>query len=122
MPKEFFENFYLEITGPGETKYINKIKQMIKKFEISDSVTVQPPKKNKNKVTYLQNSDIFILPSYEEGDSVALKEAMSAGNAVIISEQCRLNLVEDENAGIIVKTNKNSIKYALNKLKDLMMQ
>ena len=117
MPKEFFENFHLEITGPGEIQYINKIKKMIKKFAIEDSVRMQPPKSSKNKITYLQNSDIFILPSYEEGDSIALKEAMSAGNAVIISEQCRLNLVEEENAGIIVKTDKNSIKNALNKLK-----
>ena len=118
MPEEFFEKFYLEITGPGETQYINKIKKMIKIFKIEDSVSIQPPKTGKNKIIYLQSSDIFILPSYEEGDSIALKEAMSAGNAVIISEQCRLNLVEDENAGIIVKTDKNSIKQALNKIKD----
>ncbi len=118
MPEEFFEKFYLEITGPGETQYINKIKKMIKIFKIEDCVSIQPPKTGKNKIIYLQSSDIFILPSYEEGDSIALKEAMSAGNAVIISEQCRLNLVEDENAGIIVKTDKNSIKQALNKIKD----
>ena len=118
MPEEFFEKFYLEITGPGETQYINKIKKMIKIFKIEDSVSIQPPKTGKNKIIYLQSSDIFILPSYEEGDSIALKEAMSAGNAVIISEQCRLNLVEDEKAGIIVKTDKNSIKRALNKIKD----
>ena len=118
MPEEFFDKFYLEITGPGENQYINKIKKMIKKFKIEDSVSIQPPKTRKNKITYLQSSDIFILPSYEEGDSIALKEAMSAGNAVIISEQCRLNLVEDEKAGIIVKTDKNSIKRALNKIKD----
>ena len=118
MPEKFFEKFYLEITGPGETQYINKIKKMIKIFKIEDCVSIQPPKTGKNKIIYLQSSDIFILPSYEEGDSIALKEAMSAGNAVIISEQCRLNLVEDENAGIIVKTDKNSIKQALNKIKD----
>ena len=118
MPEEFFEKFYLEITGPGETQYINKIKKMIKIFKIEDCVSIQPPKTGKNKIIYLQSSDIFILPSYEEGDSIALKEAMSAGNAVIISEQCRLNLVEDEKAGIIVKTDKNSIKRALNKIKD----
>ena len=83
---------------------------------------MQPPKSSKEQNTYLQNSDIFILPSYEEGDSIALKEAMSAGNAVIISEQCRLNLVEEENAGIIVKTDKNSIKNALNKLKEFQFR
>ena len=76
------------------------------------------PKKGKEKIVYLQEADVFVLPSYEEGDSIALKEAMSANNAVIISEQCRLDLVEKENAGFIIKTEKESLKNALLKLND----
>ena len=38
---------------------------------------------------------------------------MSARNAVIISEQCRVNTVKDENAGIVIKTNNDSLKNAL---------
>ena len=122
IPKEFFKKFKIEITGPGDEKYINKIKLMISKFKIGDYVSMLPPKSREQKIDYLLSSDVFILPSYEEGDSIALKEAMSAGNAVIISEQCRLNLVEKENAGIIVKTNKNSIKDALLDLNNLNLK
>ena len=71
------------------------------------------PKKGEDKINYLLNADVFVLPSYEEGDSIALKEAMSAENAVIISEQCRLNLVSEKNAGFIIKTDKDSLKNAL---------
>ena len=116
LPKSFFEKYIFEITGPGETAYINKINKMIKEFEIDNFVTMLSPKKGNDKIDYLLNSDVFVLPSYEEGDSIALKEAMSAQNAVIISEQCRLDLVEKKKAGFIIKTEKESLKNALLKL------
>ena len=116
LPKSYFEKYIFEITGPGEAVYIDKIRKMIKEFEINNFVTMLSPKAGDDKIDYLLNSDVFVLPSYEEGDSIALKEAMSAQNAVIISEQCRLDLVEKKKAGFIVKTEKESLKSALLKL------
>ena len=29
------------------------------------------------KINYLKSHDVFILPSFEEGDSIALKEALA---------------------------------------------
>jgi len=113
LPKSFFDTYSFEITGPGEPNYINKIIKMINDFDISNFVSILPPQKGKDKISYLQSSDVFVLPSYEEGDSIALKEAMSAQNAVIISEQCRLDLVKEKNAGFIIKTEKDSLKNAL---------
>lgn len=118
LPESFFEKYIFEITGPGESDYTLKINRMIKNFGIDNYVTMLLPKKGKEKIEYLLNADVFVLPSYEEGDSIALKEAMSAKNAVIISEQCRLDLVEKENAGFIIKTEKDSLKNALLRLKD----
>lgn len=113
LPESFFDRYVFEITGPGEIEYINKINKMIKDDKIAKHVSMLQPKSGKHKIKYLQESDVFVLPSYEEGDSIALKEAMSAQNAVIISEQCRLGLVEDEEAGFIIKTEKESLKKAL---------
>ncbi len=118
LPKNFFEKFSFEITGPGESDYTFKINKIIKDYNIDNYVTMLSPKKGKEKIDYLQDADVFVLPSYEEGDSIALKEAMSAYNAVIISEQCRLDLVEKENAGFIIKTEEESLKNALLKLND----
>ncbi len=118
LPTNYFKTYCFEITGPGEPDYTFKINKMIKDFAIDNYVTMLSPKKGKEKIDYLLNADVFVLPSYEEGDSIALKEAMSANNAVIISEQCRLDLVEKENAGFIIKTDKESLKNALLKLND----
>ena len=113
LPSSFFDKYIFEITGPGENDYKNKISKIIIEFNIDNFVSMLSPKKGLDKISYLQESDVFILPSYEEGDSIALKEAMSARNAVIISEQCRLDMVRKKNAGFIVETKKDSLKNAL---------
>ena len=56
------------------------------------------------------------MPSFEEGDSIALKEAMAIGLPVIISKQCRMNIIEDYDAGFLVETNSQYIKKTLLKL------
>jgi len=86
---------------------------MIHNFNLNSYVAVLPPKSRNNKISYLKNVDIFILPSYEEGDSIALKEAMALGIPVIISEQCRMNIVEENKAGFIVKTEFYNLKKTI---------
>ena len=116
MPKSFFLNYFFEIVGPGETEYIEKIKNLINSYSLNEHVKLLSPKQRNEKISYLNSVDIFILPSYEEGDSIALKEAMSLGIPVIISEQCRMGIVQKANAGFIVKTEIDSLKESFNKL------
>ena len=72
-----------------------------------------------NKIEYLKNYDIFVLPSFEEGDSIALKEALGSYLPVIISRQCRIDIVEKYKAGIVIETNKKSLYDSLINLKSL---
>lgn len=47
-------------------------------------------------------ADIFVLPSHQEGFSIAILEAMSAGLPVLITDQCHLAEVEKWNVGRVV--------------------
>ena len=113
MPGKFFENYFFEIVGPGEYEYIEKIKTIIEKNFHSENVKLMDPKTREDKIEYLKTADIFILPSYEEGDSIALKEVMALGIPVIISKQCRMPLVQEKGAGEIIETTVDSIKKSL---------
>ena len=113
LPKKYFENYFFEIVGPGEYEYIKKIKTIIEKNFHSENVKLMAPKTRENKIEYLKTADIFILPSYEEGDSIALKEVMALGIPVIISRQCRMPLVQEKKAGEIIETTVDSIKKSL---------
>jgi glycosyltransferase involved in cell wall biosynthesis len=119
LPNNFFDEFTFEITGPGEDKDVKNLKYLIKKYALEKKVKYNSPIYGKKKIEYLKNYDVFILPSFEEGDSIALKEALGSYLPVIISKQCRLGIVEDYNAGIVVETNEKSLYQALIKLNSL---
>ena len=117
LPHDYFDQFYFEITGPGSIKDINNLKQIIIDSFLEKRVKYNNPIYGNNKIKYLKNYDIFVLPSFEEGDSIALKEALGSYLPVIISKQCRLDIIGEYNAGIVVDTNEKSLYEALLKLK-----
>ena len=65
------------------------------------------------KINYLSNANIFVLPSFEEGDSIALKEALSLSIPVIISRQCRMDVVKEYNSGLIINSNTKDLYKSL---------
>ena len=122
LPKNYFQKFHFEITGPGEENYVNYIKNKINEYDISNYVKLIKPIFNKEKIAYLKQADVFVLPSFEEGDSIALKEAISIGIPVIISKQCRMDIVEKCNAGIVIDTNSHELSKALVSLEELNLE
>lgn len=119
LPSNYFDNFSFEITGPGLIDDFKKIQKLISRYSLDKKILVNPPIVRKEKFQYLKKFDIFVLPSYEEGDSIALKEALASYMPVIISKQCRLNIVEEYEAGIEIETNKKSLLNGLMKLQEL---
>ena len=119
LPDDYFQKFSFDITGPGDIEDIDYIKKLIIEKKLTDKVKLNQPISRKNKIEYLKNFDLFILPSCEEGDSIALKEALASYLPVIISEQCRMNIVKDYGAGLITKTNSTDLYNCLIKLKNL---
>ncbi len=113
LPDSFFSNYFFEITGPGEKIYIKKIIKIISNYKLQKKVFLLGPKNTLEKKEYFKTADLFILPSFEEADSIALKEAMALNLPVIISEQCRMDVVEEKKSGFVVKTSVNSVVEAL---------
>jgi glycosyltransferase involved in cell wall biosynthesis len=101
------KNYTLTIVGPAERTYLEKINNLINNLKINSYVKILKPIFDElDKIKLLKDHDIFVLPSYEEADSVALKEALACGIAVIISKQCRLNEVVDYKCGLVIENNK----------------
>ncbi len=73
-------NIVLHIGGNGETE---TLKKMIGDYSLQDIVLFEGWVSGEKKVELLNNTDVFILPSYTEGLPISILEAMSYSLPVI---------------------------------------
>jgi len=76
-------NWHLTIAGPGNKKYLKKLNNTCKQFEISQNVTFLPEVNDKQKNSLYQKHDVFILPSLTENYGIVVEEALFAHMPVI---------------------------------------
>lgn len=105
------DDLYLIIAGSDDDDgYIDKVKTWILDYRLSSKVIFTGRLDGKDKVLALKEADVFVLPSYSENFGMAVAEAMICGTSVVISDKVGIcKEVEENNAGIVVKTNAESI-------------
>lgn len=109
-------NSHLLIVGDGEER--QNLEQQIKSLELENSVTltgyIDKP------ANYLAMFDVFLLPSFSEGTSMTLLEAMSLGKPTIATAVGGTpEIIEDEISGILIPNNNtNSLIKALNRISE----
>jgi glycosyltransferase involved in cell wall biosynthesis len=67
----------------------------------------------KEALTALAGSDFFVLPSLQEGFSIAILEALACKIPVVVSEKCNFDSIEEYNAGYFTGTEEKDIKETL---------
>lgn len=72
------------LVGDGPSK--GEIEGLIEKFNLKKNVIIKENISNENMPEVYQKSDIFVLPSLNEGVPKTLLEAMACGKPVVISE------------------------------------
>lgn len=89
------------IGGNGETR---KLEDLIQKDGLMELVSFIGWVDTGKKVSVLNNSDVFILPSYNEGSPISILEAMSYGMAVISTNVGGIpEIVTDNENGLLVQ-------------------
>ncbi len=91
----------LVIAGTGEPAHVQAIQDQIGRLGIGASVQMVGLLNGRDKWQALRDADVFILPSRQEGFSMAITEAMAAGCPVVITRACQFDEVETGGAGII---------------------
>lgn len=103
------KNVELTLVGGGDLR--SELDELARKNQVKVHFTGEV--KHDEIVKYLQNSDIFVLPSLNEGMSNSILEAMACGLPIITTNTGGSKELIDEN-GFIIK--KNSIIDIKNKL------
>lgn len=84
-------NIKFLIVGPNSKNNLEKLKDKIKQFDVDKFIEIRNPINSiSQKNSLFREIDIFILPSEDEADSLAIKEALASGKPVVISKGCKL--------------------------------
>jgi glycosyltransferase involved in cell wall biosynthesis len=110
------QDVYLVIVG-NDSGYMEEIKKLAVELKIQNKIIFTGAVAGEDKWCLYKNALMFVLPSYSENFGMAVVEAMACGTPVIISDKVGIyKEVEDSDAGLIVKTEVDSLYFAINKL------
>lgn len=103
----------LVVAGPDVEGMRSRLEQFCAEHSIAERVLFTGMLEGAMKWSVLAASECFILPSYSEGLSVGVLEAMGMGLPVVITEPCNMPEVEENGTGWEIKVNKTAVQEAL---------
>lgn len=113
---EDLDSFELTVIGDGEEK--DKLMSLVDSLNIADRVNFEGYIENRNLSSYLASSDIYVLPSLNEGMSNSLLEAVSSGLPIITTDVGGSDTLVNGNGFIVDKKSPDSIRNVLTNYKE----
>ena len=104
---------HLVLAGPDFENTQSRVESLIEHLGIKNRVTLTGMLKRDLKWSALKASECFVLPSYSEGLSVAVLEAMGVGVPVLITKQCNLPEVESSGCGWVIEPRAEELAVSL---------
>ena len=113
-----FPQAHLVIAGPDEAGERTRLETMVTQRGLHGSVCFAGMLRGDMKWSALAAAEVFVLPSYSEGLSVAVLEAMAMGLPVIVTHACNMPEVAEHGAGLLVDASAAEVAVALRQLLD----
>jgi len=112
------EDVHLVIAGPDSEGYQIQVERGLTSEGVVSKTTFTGMLAGSERLAALSRADVFLLPSYSEGFSMALLEAMICGLPVVITQQCCFPEVAEAKAGIVIEPDPNQLAESLTRLLD----
>ncbi|MDZ4815083.1 MAG: glycosyltransferase [Verrucomicrobiota bacterium] len=109
-----FPDWHLVVAGGGDDGFVSHLKHEL--FYSCRNICFVGTVEGQKKVKLFQRSDAFVLPSYSEGFSMAVLEAMSFGLPVVITSHCNFPEVQTVGAGFVVSAEETPLQVAMSHL------
>lgn len=111
-----FPEWHLVIAGPDEVGHQIVLQQAVESYGLTRQMTFVGMLAGADKLTALSAADLFVLPSFSEGFSVAVLEAMASKLTVLLTPQCNFPEASVAGAGIEVNPDAASTQAGLHRL------
>jgi glycosyltransferase involved in cell wall biosynthesis len=108
-----FSDAHLVIVGPDYENTQMRVEREIEELALGKSVTILGMRNGRRKWNALAAAHAFVLPSYSEGFSVAVLEALGCGLPVIVSRHCNFPEISERGCGWIIEPKLNELQAAL---------
>jgi len=108
-----FDDAHLVLAGPDFENTQQSVRQLVSDLQLSQCVTFTGMLTGEFKWSALAAAELFVLPSYSEGFSMATLEAMAAGLPVIITDRCYFPEVSVNQCGWIIEPTTEDLQTAL---------
>jgi len=102
----------LVVAGPDDG-YLPKLRAQLGRLGLNGRVVVVGPLYGRDKLAALAGAACFVLPSRQEGFSIAITEALACGVPSVVSRECHFPEVATSGAGVEVALEASSIAEGL---------
>jgi len=110
--QDIFPNWQLEIAGPGEKQYVEKIKLISYTLSLK-RVGFVGPLYGENKWSAYRRADLYILPSFSENFGMTVAESLSVGTPVLTTKGTPWSSLVNKGAGFWVDNDIESLIFYL---------
>lgn len=107
------EGWELVIAGPDELNHRRDLELQIEQAGLAASVRFTGTVTGQQKIQLIKSAALFVLPSYSEGFSVALLEAMACRIPLLITSACNFPEIEQRGAGWVCEPTFESVTSGL---------
>jgi len=125
LSKDIKEKIRIHIVGNGIESYIKKVNTVVKNNSLEKYVIFHGPKYKEEKYQYILNCDIYMQPSFSEGVSFSILDAMICERPMILSRQTNMTYFYNKNFYLMTEPYPEDIAKAINDLssnKELMSE
>lgn len=112
-------DWLLLVCGPDDVGHRAEVERKVDALDLADSVLFAGPVYGDDKLAALAAADCFVLPSFSEGFSMAVLEALACRLPVLITPGCNFPQAEDARAGVIVEPDLDGTESGLRRLLEL---
>jgi len=91
------------IVGTGDADYVASLDRLIAQHQLQQQIIRVGQLVGEKKWEALVDADLFVLPSHQEGFSMAITEALAAQCAAVVTEECNFDELEEHKCGLIIR-------------------
>lgn len=116
LPSDLRRDWRIVIAGPDELGHRAEIEALVARLGIAADVAFTGSVSGESKLAVLASADAFVLPSYSEGFSVAILEALACRLPVVATHACNFPDLEKQGGGWCVHSTVEGVWQGLQAL------